>query len=68
MATDNTRNNNSNNRQHEYVQHSLDPHRPSRWRNVLEAGEAAMRARGMQPAVNGTVLDHARLYARRAGK
>ncbi|MHB1351737.1 MAG: hypothetical protein ACYCWA_00315 [Thiobacillus sp.] len=40
------------------------PLRPSRWRNVLEAAEAAARARGERPAVSRTVLDH----ARRAGK
>lgn len=42
---------NGNQQQQLQISHSLYPNRPSRWRNVLEAGEATLRARGMQPAV-----------------
>ncbi|WP_148203033.1 hypothetical protein [Thiobacillus denitrificans] len=67
MATDNTCNSNS--RQYERIPHSLSPHRPSRWRSVLEAGEAALRAQGKQPAaIARTVLDHVQLHARRPDK
>lgn len=57
--TDKPRNSNSQPATHAY---SIYPPRPPRWRNVLEAGEAAAaaRLRGTQQQHNLNVLDYAR--------